>query len=239
MKLKNTLGLYICSLLGGIREDRPVVELHPDVNAFPRAWLFQVVVAGWVVHRILVNYVESNLAEVSLMTKAPDWLLNRKHYPTDADGDSYIGPKLTRNGRGAVPVIASGHSSMTADCRPRGMLQYTGRANYARMSLPLTPSQVDENRRQAYLIKLADGRPFFDDRFDIGQLPVRMIQTDQDSWLYDMNQPLPYQIPVQDFLAQQLKGVDGGFRRGEMITMAAFSQPQHKVDLTKHYFHKV
>lgn len=210
MKLKNTLGLFICSLSGGIREDRPVVKLCWEITGFPRSWILQVVVGGWIVHRLTIDYVESDRATNSLITRAPDWFLNRKHHPNDRDGVNYIGPKLTRNGRGAVPVIASGHSSMTTDCRPR----------------------------VAQMVKLADNNQFFNERFDIGQLPVRMIQSDVDSWIYDVNQPLPYQIPAQDFLAQQLKGREGGIRRGELVMLSAFSHNEHKVDLTKHYFAK-
>jgi len=105
MKLKNTLGLFMCTMFN-IREDRPVVELHyeSDLQVWSRfVILLKVIVGGWVVHSIEIDSVKATRTDVdSWMWDLPD-----------------TQRQLMLNGRNGVPALASGHSSLTSMCRPK------------------------------------------------------------------------------------------------------------------------
>lgn len=128
MKLKNTLGLAISSMFN-VRVDYPVIELRRGDNGYPVSWLLLVVVAGWEIHRIPLNHMEGS-----------EMMLSMKHHPrglqadcdavnassreakllrTDVDSWIWDLPYSQQNSHLGNLTVSSGHSSLTAMCRPR------------------------------------------------------------------------------------------------------------------------
>lgn len=211
MKLKNTLGLYIAALVGSVQEDSATIELYKEHSPFDRLMSFRVIVGAWVVHRFVVEFKRAAFND---FRDVSDWFPSYKDIPKEKE--FYMARKVLNNGQSGVPTRPSGYSSLTADCLA-----------------------VGASSRPVEVLRTGIKTPFsISALFDNFQPTERMIQCDVDSWIFDRSQPLPHQIPVRDFVAKHLKETGGGFRRGEMITHAAFTQVQGKVDLTKHYLLK-
>lgn len=65
MKLKNTLGLHICTMIGTVAAF-PVIELRTETSTYPWKLMLKVIVGGWDIHSIILERFENSSGMLAL-----------------------------------------------------------------------------------------------------------------------------------------------------------------------------